>query len=132
MEEVGLPTEPPEGRPMESAEDLSALSPAYFEMVIWWARTEEGTPERGRGRIRIDVPSGDPIGTQEMDVDLTTFFRLRSRAHFPGFPDRGEGSYRFLVEYNSGDGNWDLKFEYPVRVTVGPPTMPEPEQPGSA
>lgn len=129
IEEVGLPTEPPEGTLAESTQDLRGLSPGNFEMVIWWARTQEGTPERGRGRVRIDLPNGAPVKTAEMDVDLTSFLRLRSRLMFPGFPDGGEGTYRFIVEYGSGEDDWEPKFTYPIRVTVGTPTMPKPEQP---
>ena len=126
IEEVGLPIAPPEGGPGESTDDRARLSPAHFEMVIWWVRSQEETPERGRGRISLILPDEQVVGTQEVDVDLTVFLRLRTRVHFPGLPDGGAGNYRFLVEYKSGDDDWEPKYEYPVRVTAGPPTLPEP------
>ena len=125
VEEVGLPTEPPEP-------GQRGVSPANFEMVIWWTRTEERTPERGRGRVSVVQPNGDIASSQEVDVDLTTFLRLRARVSFAGLPDGGQGTYRFRLEYRSDDDQWERKFEYPLRVTLGVPTMPEPEEPGSA
>jgi hypothetical protein len=133
VEDVGLPAEPPEPGAAQSAEDISRLSPSNLEMVIWWARTEERTSERGRGRVSIVLPNDQTAITQEMDVDLTSFLRVRSRVHFPGLPDGGPGTYRYQLEYRSGaNGEWERKFEYPLRVTIGPPSMPEPEEVGPA
>ena len=133
IEEVGLPTDPPEpAGEIESTNDIGKLSPASFEMVIWWSRTQERTPEQGRGRVSVVLPDETRAVSQEVDVDLTRFLRLRSRVHFPGFPDGGQGTYRFQIDYRSGDNDWERKFEYPLRVTLGVPTLPEPEEPDSA
>lgn len=131
LEEVGLPTEPPEPGFAASTEEMSRLSPGNFQMVIWWARTNEHTSERGRGRVSVVLPDKGIAASQEMDVDLSIFLRLRSRINFPGLPDGGQGTYRFLVDYRSGGDGWETKFEYPLRVTLGVPSLPEPDEPDS-
>ena len=128
IEEVGLPVEPPsEGSP-ESTEDRRHFSPANFEMVVLWARTDEKTSERGRGRIVVELPNRSQVLSPEIDVDLTKFLRLRSRINFPGFPDGGIGRYHFVVQYKSSENEWEPKFTYPLRVTQKPLATPEPKQ----
>ena len=124
IEEIGIPTALPESGPTQSTDDKRRLSPGNFSMVIWWARTDESTPERGRGRIRVVLPDGKEPLSPEIDVDLSTFLRLRYVMHFPGLPEGGPGTYFFVVEYKSGAEQWAEKFRYPLRVTIGPPTMP--------
>ena len=74
------------------------------------------TQENGFGRIRIVLPDGESIIGPQFDVDLTQFLRLRQIANMPLLPIRGEGIYRFILEYLEAADRWVQKFEVPLRM----------------
>ena len=96
-----------------------------FQLVVLWVRSDLGVPERGQGRIRIETPNQTIAHTQEIEVDLTQFLRLRAVIGLPGLPGLpaggGEGDYQFRIDGRSADSEWTEMFQLPLRVVFQPP-----------
>lgn len=117
VEEVQVPAQQP--RSVAEALDESVI-PTSYELVVLWGRSELELPEKGFGRVRILLPGDKDFLTQEYEVDLTTFLRLRSRLRLPGLPAGGEGVYLFKVDGKSSGQEWTEMFELPLRVVLQP------------
>jgi hypothetical protein len=92
--------------------------PYIFDLVTLWSRSMQEIPEQGYGRVRLFTPEGEsPLGS-EYEVDLTRYLRLRTRLHISGFPLKGEGIYRFVIDGKSETGDWTPMFEVPLRVVI--------------
>ena len=113
IEEVAVPAQPPLS--LSEAIPKGVIS-TTFELVVLWVRSDLDVPERGLGRIRIQIPEVSEEITQEHEVDLSQFLRLRSRLRLPGLPAGGEGIYRFIIEGKPPGEDWNQMFELPLRV----------------
>ena len=113
VEEVQVPAQEP---PSFAKVSDKHVIPAAFELVVLWARTDLGVPERGIGRVRILVPEDGDAFPQEYEVDLTQFLRLRTRLRLPGLPAGGEGIYLFKIDGKQSGEDWTEMFELPLRV----------------
>ena len=115
IEEVAVPAQPPQ----DLSEAISqSVIPANFELVTLWSRSNPEYPERWIGRVRIVVPDGPESITQEHEIDLTQFLRLRSRLKLPGIPAGGEGLYLFRIEGKPIGGEWSGMFDLPLRLVL--------------
>lgn len=117
IEEVALPAQPPMSLTDAIAKNVV---PTAFELIVLWARSNSDVPERGLGRVSILIPDATPKFTQEHDIDLSQFLRLRSRLRLPGLPVGGEGTYLFKIEGKPSGGEWTEMFELPLRVMFQP------------
>jgi len=116
IEELQIPAQPPVNLSERSVPP--GVMPFMFELMTLWARSDFEVPERGRGRVRVTVPGGKDTLTQEFEVDLTQFLRVRTRLRLPGLPVGDTGIYRFVVQGKAGDSEWATMFELPIRVLI--------------
>jgi len=101
----------------------TAAAPLQFEIVTLWVRDPADEPAQSRYRIEILFPDGrsEYVG-DPADVDLRSYVRLRSRAHFEGMPIRGGGRYYFSVQLEESADNWTEVGRIPIDVTVSEQT----------
>ena len=112
LEEVRLPASVPAMtlEPDLTEEALEALG--QFQLVILWARSDEGIGEKIRARVRVFPPAAeDPVVTSDLDVDPSEYLRLRQRVNFPGIPASRQqgpvaGTYEFVIDSRLGDHGW--------------------------
>ena len=125
LEEVRLPASVPVvtmERENLTEEAMGALG--QFQLVVLWARSDEGVAEKIRARIRVFPPTAaDPIITSESEVDLSEYLRLRQRVNFPGIPTSRQhgpvsGTYEFVIDSRRGDRSWEEMARIPLRVAV--------------
>lgn len=125
IEEVTVPAQPPLA--LSQMNIPAGVSPGMFELVVLWVRSDFEVSERGRGRVRLLVPTAkgallvsaakDAL-IRDFEVDLTQFLRLRTRLRFPGLPVGDTGTYRFVIQGKAGDSEWSTMFELPIRVLI--------------
>ena len=119
IEEISIPAQPPQMQPGQPWP--TDVAPLMFDLVILWMRSDEDTPERGRGRVRLVVPNQKaPALGQEFEVDLTNYLRLRMVLKVPGLPAGDLGMYRFIVDGKTDTSDWAEMFELPIRVALHP------------
>lgn len=99
------------------------VTPLPFQLVTLWGRTNEDEPTRGIARMRLLAPGGDQIGEpHEVQVDLTSFRRLRNRLTFAVFPIVRAGRYEFVVDVQDGiDFREVARVPFLLLVQVPPP-----------
>lgn len=108
--------------PQPSSEGQLPQTLGQFQFVVSWARSNPEVAERGRGRVRVSLPSDNEFGPpREFEVDLTAHLHLRMRIQFPGLPLGGEGDYRFVVEKQTPEGNWLEESSAILRVVYQTP-----------
>lgn len=117
IEEVTIPAQPPMFLTDANAKNVL---PTAFELIVLWGRSNSDVPERGLGRVSILIPDATPKITQEHDIDLSVFLRLRSKLRLPGLPVGGEGTYLFKIDGKLTGGEWTEMFELPLRVVFQP------------
>ena len=107
--------------PAEPNEDHVVLlgTALNMKLVVLWDREDLDRPESGEGRMVVAPPAGEPAHSNAYPVDLNQFQRRRVISGFPGFPARGAGIYRLIVESRNDDNReWQSAFELPIQVTV--------------
>jgi hypothetical protein len=114
IEEIHVVPQPPQEPLMPAAVGKGAS--IVFQLVTLWGRSNQDTPEQGRGRLRLVLPDGESSITGEHEVNLTEFLRLRHIARITTMPIRNEGIYKFVVEGKESNGKWSARFEVPLRV----------------
>ena len=99
------------------------LLPYSVELVSLWYRLPTDKPAKRRARLRLEDPQHQAIGISDMEIDLTTATRQRTRARMPLVPVTGPGVYHFVVEQGNGDG-WREVARIPLEIAnaghVGP------------
>ena len=116
IEELQVVGPVPEGEAGDPTPET--VTPNLYELVILFSRTDFEVPERGRGRVRAMAPDGTAAHPQEFEIDLSQFLRLRMQVKIPGIPIRGEGIYKFIVDYATEGDGWSVPYELPLRVTL--------------
>ncbi len=114
IEEVTVPAQPP-----IKLSDLGlpeGIVPTVLELVVLWVRSNLDEPEHGQGRVQIAIPNSYDASTQQFEVDLTHFLRLRSRIKLTGIPAGGEGIYLFKIAGKTASSDWTEMFELPLRL----------------
>ena len=87
------------------------------EVVSIWVRSDGSIPARGRGRFRLVAPSGQEVGVDEYEIDLTEVYRLRRKNRSSVFPVGEAGRYHFHVELElDGEDEWREVARVPVTV----------------
>jgi len=101
---------PPEG---------TALLPIPMELVSLWERADWDVPARGTARLVVVFPDGQMHDPVEMDIDLSTAPRHRSRIKFPGIPFRAPGVTRFAVSVRfAGQEDWIRVANLPLHIEL--------------
>jgi hypothetical protein len=91
------------------------LLPYSVELVSLWYRLPTDTPSRQRARLRLENPQRQALGVYEMEVDLTSATRQRTRARMSTVPVTGPGIYCFVVEQARGE-EWREVARVPLEV----------------
>lgn len=105
------------------APGAEGILPVALDLVSIWSRSNDGQPESGTARVGVFAPDGDLLGQYvEYEIDLRSNEKVRNVTRFPGFPIRGLGPHRIVVELESSEDNWVQAAEWPVRIaTVAAP-----------
>lgn len=118
VEEVVVAAQPPLS--LKQLGLPEGVVPVVFQLVVLWARSDPAVPEKGRGRLRVEMPTDTRVLGNEFDADLTAFLRLRTVINLPGLPagaGASDGIYRFLIDGKTELADWTEMFELPLRVT---------------
>jgi len=118
IEEIQITAMPPQVEADASGSAL--LAGNVVELVVLFGRSDFNTPEKGRGRVRLQTPNGTSSNAHEFEVDLTHNLKHRFRLKIPGIPIDGEGIYYFLVDCKTDANNWEEKFVLPLEVNILP------------
>ena len=93
-----------------------------LNIMTLWARSDAGQPAKSRQRIRFVAPSGDLVGEQVCDIDLTEHQRARSRGVYEGLLLEHAGRYRFLVDiWDEEQNGWRQVAAVPIDVIFESP-----------
>lgn len=114
IEEIHVAAQPIEDPLIQ--EPLPGMIPSLFQFVILFARSDDNSPEKTRGRLRITRPDSTEASSQEFEVDLTKFLRNRVTLALAGLPIIGEGEYSLVVEGMNQPSEWSHLFTLPLRV----------------
>lgn len=107
---------PPIPRPLAGKREIFA---AGFELVIMWGRSDPNSPEKAVARVNLVTPKGNTFGgEQPIEVDLTQHRRSRTKVRLPGIPAEGEGTYTFVIEEKTAQGDWNRMFEVTITLEV--------------
>jgi len=91
--------------------------PLAADFLTIWSREDLQKPETSRGRLSLFNASNQAIGEPLVyEVDLTVVQRSRNVTRFPGFPFRGTGLHRLVVEVEAQDGGWRPVGEWPLMI----------------
>lgn len=105
------------------AAGAEGILPVSLDLVSIWSRSNDGRPESGMVRVGVLAPDGNLLEHYvEYEVDLRSNEKVRNVTRFPGFPIRGLGAHRIVVEREAKKGIWIQEAEWPVRIrTIAPP-----------
>ena len=95
-------------------------------LVSLWARTPAQTPARGTSRVFWERPGGgvDQI-VPNVDLDLSTYERLRNIAEIYAVPYYGPGIYYLRVEFRESTAQpWKVTARVPVKFNFVGPVVP--------
>jgi hypothetical protein len=115
LEQINLPFEP----------DPEKVFGTEFDIISLWKRADPETPVKGLGLLTITSPTGKEIEKTEIELNLTTHQRLRTRRRFVGFPIAETGQYIFKVKLQKGN-KWRNVASIPLDVVVTPPESDKP------
>jgi hypothetical protein len=110
LEQINLPFEP----------DPEKIFGIEFDVISLWKRADPETPVKGLSLLTIISPSGKEVDKTEIELNLTTHQRLRTRRRFVGLPITETGQYIFKVKLQKG-GKWRNVASIPLDVLVIPP-----------
>lgn len=101
------------------------MLPFPVDLVSLWARSKEDEPETSRARVMVFAPDNTSFAEPLIyEADLRSSTRARNLTKFPGFPIKGTGLHRFVVEVERDEDEWELVAEWPVVVSA--PHLPRP------
>ena len=108
---IGIPTIP------DNATGI--ICPIPFEVVTLWYRDNLDQPESSRARVNIVAPNGQASGHSQIEVNLTTHQRLRTRSRIGGLPipSGQSGRFQFVVQLFE-NGNWQEVACLPLFVEI--------------
>jgi hypothetical protein len=95
------------------------IVPVHMELVSFWCRSIPDEPAVDNARLTLLKPSGEPISTTNIVINLTEADRSRNRIIFDGFPAEEPGRYIFLVE-QSVNNDWKQVARVPFSVYFKP------------
>ena len=96
------------------------LIPFRFEIVSFWYRRDMQVPARGTARIRHLGSNDDQLSQDEIDLDLFTYPRLRTRIGFLGLPVTSIGIHFFVVDLRDGE-TWIEVARVPLEIAPATP-----------
>jgi hypothetical protein len=97
-----------------------AMLPVKGVVVSTWVRSDDDVPEESRIHIVLVAPDGRTIASKsDQSIDLRNGRRHRSLLHFEGFVFLGAGTYEFVVQHRSVQGEaWEQAARLPLVVKV--------------
>jgi hypothetical protein len=94
-----------------------AVIPIEMELVSLWTKTDPSLPHRGQARVTLVSPTGHPLRTTELEIDMSTYERYRTRNRFQGLPVSAPGRHIFRIEVREdGTDVWRQVAAIPLQV----------------
>jgi len=95
------------------------IFPIHIEIVSLWYRNQGEKGERGKGRIRVHTENNLDISTANLNIDLESNHRARTRVKMDGLPvpRNALGYFYFVIELES-KGNWTKVSRVPLEVNI--------------
>jgi hypothetical protein len=93
-----------------------AALPMPYELVSLWARSNPAQPEESTARIKLLGPNSATLLTQDFQINLNPFVRVRTQMRALAFPLSGQGRYVFVVEIRRTEENWEVVAKIPVQL----------------
>lgn len=92
--------------------------PYRFTVVTLWSRSDLSKRVIGYGRVKLLSPDEEPlIEPGEFEIDLYNNRRFRSKGKFSGFPVKGAGRYKLVVDVRiDEEADWEQVASVPVEV----------------
>jgi hypothetical protein len=117
---VNLELLSPDGTPAPPDVHLKTVPilPIVMNVVSFWVRSDDDSPEVSYGRLSLKTPSGQERLISNFRIELEKFQQNRTINKMVGFPVSESGKFLFLVDLGtSPTGNWSRVAEIPLRVT---------------
>lgn len=94
--------------------------PFRHHVVSLWVRGDPDVPGRGVQRLRLlgPLPAREELHSSEMEVDLSEYNRMRTRAVNNGFPIGGHGEHEWEISIQMPGGDWQVAATVPVEIVV--------------
>lgn len=92
------------GMPVSEMLAKGILFPLECQLLTFWSRSAESTPEVAALRIRLLGPKGKTLTAVDFEVSLEKHLNVRHTVTFPGLVFAGEGRYSLIIE-KRGKGN---------------------------
>jgi hypothetical protein len=88
-----------------------------LDFATLWSRDDDAVPGKGRARLTLHRPNGDPLGTSVIyDVDLSELQYVRNVTKFAAFPFSGLGTHHLIVERETTEDQWQREAAWPVQI----------------
>ncbi len=110
---------PPPSKKESDEEKRYGVMPIKYEIVSLWARERTSDPALGRERIMMIDPIGKRTKLSEIDVDLRSFERLRTRQRFAALPIGVDGKHVFSVQLkDERSQDWATVANIPLQIII--------------
>ncbi len=99
------------------------MLPISMSLVSMWWRSELDQPERGRARVLVRGLDGKDLKEappNEYPIDVESNRGFRANLRFNGFPFKGSGIYRIVVQLEVKN-KWREVANLPLEIIKGPP-----------
>ncbi len=120
IEQIGV------GVPGGLSADKVSVVPISLELVNLWSRSDYGQPVSGTVRVNFCSPTREVLFSQQIEINLQTHIRTRSRLRLFPLTLKQAGLYSFEVSFLDSD-NWKVVANLPLQIV----SQPVPSIPGS-
>jgi hypothetical protein len=96
--------------------DNPVVIPITASLVTLWVRNDPLSSESTVGRFYLIGPANQKLAEGSFNIDLEKHNRTRCFANTSAFPVQGAGTYQFVVEYQSTEGQWTEAGRLPIDV----------------
>lgn len=95
------------------------IFPVQMEIISLWYRGLSEDGAKGHARLRIIMPNNEEVSVTNIDIDLITSHRQRTRSRLNGLPvpKNVSGYFYFIVEMEL-DHNWVEVSRIPLEVKL--------------
>ena len=98
--------------------DTPLVAPLQSVLVIVNERSDSEKVESGTGRVRFIDPDGNELGTNLFKIELADHERMRTLMRFQNMSLTSSGLYKFIIEYQGDNGEWEEKDVVPLKVSI--------------
>lgn len=112
--------------PEGNAPEIGSTLGFQGTVVSLWVREKSDVPESPQMRLVLLPPDGKRVMSPiTLEINLGVKARTRTFLSFNNVVYRGAGEYRFLVEQQRGEGEWEKAASLPFTVELTPVSPPD-------